>query len=467
MNTILLHPTDVLFFRDGRPMSGSLAGHGAAWPLPNVVNAAFHAALHRAQLSGAHAHDHRDLGGNRATEDSRKYGSLVTAGPFPVHVPESGQGFATWYLPRPLDLLAASLNPALCPTATFDSAFSSLPDPLEYAVANRHPPSKDSGAKPWLSRAAYERYLSGEGMQTLGEHEAMADASFCDAEHSIGIGIDPERHVQDGKSIYSAHYLRLRDRWRMGVLALTDDKIKGSTTHRQDLIPRLLEGEGRIIVGGQQRLCTASFQKAPQRLELPLGKRAGFAQVQRGTEKRFLVKWILLSPAVWPRIDTDASHGITGHPGGWLPNWIAATACEFEGNLVEEGSVLLLDGPGREKARRKRLAPGKPIAARLVAALVSKPIPVTGWAVKDEAAGREEAGAKSTLLAVPAGSVYYFEAESQEDASKLAAALNWHGSDSNGTTLRNRRSTLLGEKGFGLGVCGTWHFHDVSGHPTP
>ncbi len=45
MNTILLQPTDVLFFRDGRPMTGSLAGHGAAWPLPNVINAAVHAGL--------------------------------------------------------------------------------------------------------------------------------------------------------------------------------------------------------------------------------------------------------------------------------------------------------------------------------------------------------------------------------------------------------------------------------------
>lgn len=26
------------------------------------------------------------------------------------------------------------------------------------------------------------------------------------------------------------------------------------------------------------------------------------------------------------------------------------------------------------------------------------------------------------------------------------------------TTIKNRRSTLLGEKGFGLGGCGTWNF---------
>ncbi len=466
MNTVLLHPTDVLFFRDGRPMSGSLAGHGAAWPLPNVINSAFHAALHRAHLPGAHAHDHRDLAGNRAATDSRKYGSLVTAGPFPVHVPESGQSLATWYLPRPLDLVNASLTPALCPTAAFDSAFSSLPDPLEYAVANQQAPSKGSGTNSWISRAAYERYLHA-GDSGLKGDEAIDDGSFCDAEHSIGIGIDSERHVQDGESFYSAHYLRLRDHWKMGVLAQTDDKINGSTTDRQDLIQKLLKEEGRILVGGQQRICTASYRSTPHRLELPRGKQAGFAHVQRRAEKRFLVKWILLSPAVWPRIEADPSREIIAHPGGWLPNWIAAAACPFEGTEVGEGSVLLLDGPGREKARRKRLTPGKRIVARLVAAIVSKPIPVTGWALKDEAAGRAEAGAKSTLLAVPAGAVYYFEADSEPAAIQLATALNWHGDQSEPTTLRNRRSTLLGEKGFGLGVCGTWQFHDVPGHPAP
>ncbi|HOO93950.1 MAG TPA: hypothetical protein PKX94_10785, partial [Opitutales bacterium] len=67
--------------------------------------------------------------------------------------------------------------------------------------------------------------------------------------------------------------------------------------------------------------------------------------------------------------------------------------------------------------------------------------------------------AKPTHLAVPAGAVYYFEADTPEDAIALAAALNWHGSDPNSNTIRNRRSTLLGEKGFGIGVCGTWDFY--------
>ena len=72
------------------------------------------------------------------------------------------------------------------------------------------------------------------------------------------------------------------------------------------------------------------------------------------------------------------------------------------------------------------------------------------------------AGAKSTQLAVPAGAVYYFEAESAEDAANLAAALNWHGKEDNPAMIKNRRSTLMGEKGFGLGVCGTWKYHGES-----
>src|SRR5437667_4140884 len=98
MNTILLQPTDVLFFRDGRPMEGSLAGHGAAWPLPNVINAAFHAAIHRA--SSERVHEHRRVARGTYAEDAkrdRKFGSLQTAGPFPMR---SG---GTWFFPRPAD----------------------------------------------------------------------------------------------------------------------------------------------------------------------------------------------------------------------------------------------------------------------------------------------------------------------------------------------------------------------------
>jgi CRISPR type III-B/RAMP module-associated protein Cmr3 len=470
MNTILLRPSDVLFFRDGRPMTGSLAGHGAAWPLPNVVSNAFHAALHRAGLEGAHAHDHRDIDGNRAKIDSRKYGSLVTAGPYPVlrsaaDDQQKRSDAGTWFFPRPLDLLDGSLSPSLLPTEALKSVDSNLPKPLKYPVASTQPPSKESAAKPWLSHNAYQRYLHGND-SGLTPTDAVSDSAIFDIEQTIGIGINPYRQAQDGQNFYSAHYLRLRDSWRLGVLAQTSDKINGSPDNRQDLIRKLLAADGSIIVGGQQRLCSAINIDPRPPIPLPLGRSSGFKS-NAGSTARHLVKWVLLSPAIWPRIEADHTRGILAHPGGWLPNWITPKARTFEGNQVGEGAVLLLDGPGRDKARRRHIQPGQPIRARLVGALIPKPVPVTGYALPSEDSARAEGGAKSSHLAVPAGAVYYFEAHDEAEAIKLAAALNWHGGDSNATSLQNRRSTLLGEKGFGLGVCGTWNFHNVSGRPNP
>jgi hypothetical protein len=176
---------------------------------------------------------------------------------------------------------------------------------------------------------------------------------------------------------------------------------------------------------------------------------------------KFLVKWVLLSPAVWPAIQAEArpSSEIHAHPGGWLPNWISPQSGEV---LLKNGDTAREHGEGRD-TWRQRVRRQNNIAAKLVAAIIPKPLVVTGWALPDEATG-EPGGAQSAHTAVPAGAVYYFAADSAEEAATLAASLNWHGGDLNPTTIKNRRSALLGEKGFGLGVCGTWQFfEDVAG----
>jgi len=481
MNTILLQPNDVLFFRDGRPMNASLAGHGAAWPLPNVINAAFHAALHRAGLAGVH--EHRQGARGKYAENARRdrrFGSLLTAGPFPV----SPAG--CWYFLRPADLLDDTVNPALLPENSTDwQGTSSLPKPLRYAASRRPTPedsmptpgegtrpttaasgrptpgegtrptteaTKDATAKTWLSRDAFEAYLRGEhGFQMAAR--AFNDEDFCDVEQNIGIGIDPATGIAgqgEAKSqFYTAHYLRLRHQWQLGVCAQAGDDDFGG-----DLVSTLFHGTGGcIIVGGQQRTCTADC-RTDCPLELPRGLNTGFHE--RGG--KFLVKWVLLSPAVWPEIPSLSKDGrsMTPHPGGWLPNWINP----------DTGGIVLRHRTGRiwrdysgTKARRVAET-DVPIAAHLVAAIVPKPIVVTGYAAKDEGneiASERSGGAQSTHLAVPAGAVYYFEAGTAEDAVKLANALNWHAA-ADGNEIKNRRSTLLGEKGFGLGVCGTWDF---------
>jgi len=447
MNTLLLTPTDILFFRDGRPMSGSLSGHGAAWPLPTVINAALHAALHR---SGLESHQHvpgrssspRDYSGENRTNHGRKFGSLNSAGPFPVS--QDGQ----WLFPRPLDAGNPTnddqpelnrpniTSPTFLPLAgPFAPTDSSLPPPLNYAAANSKSPSKVL-PKPWWSVEAWNDYLN-EGPTALDAGHFKSDGDFSDTEFTYGIGIDATTGTQDGESFYSAHYLRLREGWRLGCLAEARDKAHGC----HDIVPQLIDTDRHILTGGQQRICTAECSILP--LPLPMGKADGF-NLHGG---KHLVKWILLTPALFPHIDD--------HLGGWLPSWIRQS----------DGQVMLKTGdttrlPNERRAQwRKRVKNFNNIDAHLVAAITGKPIPVSGYALPNSAdPGRSNGGSRTTHLAVPAGSVYYFECGGPDAAKDLAAALNWHGSG-DATAIRNRRSTLMGEKGFGLGVCGTWQFY--------
>ena len=356
----------------------------------------------------------------------------------------------------------------LAPARCKNPGASSLPSPLVYSVGSAVAPSKDE-PKHWWSEGAWNDYLGTTQRDDLAKRPFFKrDTDFADTEHTYGIELSPDTGSVVEGQFYSASYLRLREGWRLGVFASAPDNDFRDEKHGNDLVAALLDGHGgQILVGGQQRVCTAVRDETlSQRLPLPLGKTTGFT---RSPDGKYLVKWILLTPAIWPEVAEDASREIFRHTGGWLPNWIAEKEVIFEDGRVEAGGVLLLDGPGKEKSKRKKIRRGNRIRAKLIAAIVPKPLPVTGWALPNEAdPDRAEGGAKSTHLAVPAGAVYYFEAESPEDAEDLASALNWHGgatvpaaNEAGATpasTIRNRRSTLMGEKGFGLGVCGTWNF---------
>ncbi len=419
-----LHPTDVLFFKDGRPMEGSASGHGAAWPLPNVIDSALHAALHRSGL-GDQAHKHT-IGRSSEARDpndpnlrTRNFGSLQSSGPFPVH--SEGK----WFFPRPADAdLPATSQSNLRPLRRSPANSSSSLASGLLPVVNTSPPSKKK-AERWLSADAYQAYLLHDPSPT-GDHYLDDSEVFC-AEHNIGIGIDASTGAQDGVRFYSASYLRLQPEWSLGLIASCLDKQAG------DLIAETFPNSGQsshILAGGQQRTCTV-HRSQPETLPLPQGP-----QIQGK-----LLRWTLLTPTIFPRLE-----GNHEHPGGWLPTWISPDHLE----------VQLLDGPGKNAAKRRKVEPGKRIPATLIAARIPPPIPVTGWSLGKT--GDRDFGAKSTHLAVPAGSVYYFECCDETSAKNLANALNWHG-NTPGTHILNRRSSLLGEKGFGLGVCSTFTFH--------
>jgi CRISPR-associated protein Cmr3 len=475
MPALLLRPNDVLFFRDGRPMDGASSGHGAAWPLPHVLNAALHAALHRAfveRATGSAASVAR-VGRSHAPalrgEKGRVYGDkdgplrhftdFWSVGPYPVN---SGR----WFFPRPADVQAAdSALPTLSPIVAAEGATrpgSSLPEPLRYPVANTVPPSKQKLAA-WFSRTAWEAYL-GLSRDRPVAADFAADEDFADTEHSIGIEIDDKSGTagvgEAEGQFYSAHYLRLRDDDRDNVqLGLLAGDADGDRT-----ITELFPGNGgHIVVGGQQRVCGVEILPTSESLPLP-GGITDPASLTRDESGAYRIKWVLLSPAVWPEIPKGSDglgRPVPAHGGGWLPNWIEA----------DSGAVRLCIPSSRRAGQSRRLwreAERITLGGHLVAALVNKPLVLTGWSLGDQMgtgtkghSGMRAGGAKSTHLAVPAGSVYYFTVAAAPGpdpavhARHFLAAMNWHGS-SVGSGIKNRRSTLFGEKGFGLGVCGTW-----------
>jgi hypothetical protein len=322
---------------------------------------------------------------------------------------------------------------------------SNRPEPLRYSLGATSLFTKDTAA-PWWSKDAITAYLADGRAPSRGQTFDAED--LFDAEWTTGIGTNPLTDTQDGERIYSAQYLRLREEARLGLWAALPEK---NGFDGMDHLFRPQDDLQIMLAGGQQRACRVERQPVtdlttllPSSSPLPAGCTR--------------VKWILLSPAVFPAVP------IQDHPGGWLPTWIHP----------KDGSVLLNKvqtdtsptATGHRKERRKTSDMDLLRCCRLVAACIPKPLVLTGWTEALHVPDMDENGQRynhrprgpqETLLAVPPGSVYYFECP-EGAAQTLSELLSWHGDKTQGVErIVHRRSSLLGEKGFGLGVCGPWH----------
>ncbi len=477
MPTYTVTPQDVLFFRDGRPMTANAGsgGHGARWPEPSIIFDALHSALHRAfpakERGQFQAWEHSHFFGRNGRypargDDSKRthrFGSLATVGPFPSLA-------GAWLFPCPADVTQRdSAAPDLLPLQERQGQCN-LPQPALYPVVSRAEHDKE-GPSAWWNKSAIERYL---GEKPTAEPLQLADDDIMGGEWNIGIEIDSAtestgRGAAAGK-IYAAQYLRLREGVTMGVHAQMP-VATGKPASTVEALKELFPEDGILICGGQRRAC--QVHETPQ-----FGAEKVLPRSAAVTGRR--VKWLLLSPAVFPAISNLDGHGalkrdrngqpIAAHPGGWLPNWIEPITGQV---LLKKGR--LRGGSGLRENRRAHIQSLGFIDCRLVAACVAKPIPITGWSERlhlidepnEDDPTRKTKGARPTLLAVPAGATYYFEGP---DAATLSDALSWHGSRAENPShdrVLNRRSGLLGEKGFGLGVCGPWQFfEEASKTPT-
>ncbi len=393
--TYALEPRDLLFMRDARPMEASDAGLGANWPRPdqlwNAIINTFHRTWPERQEWEGAAHTKRD-GENQLS--SCRFGALKTFGPFPVKNNEV-------YYPCPLDL-DMKVVPCLD---------TNLPKPLTHAFQSVRVGKQEQ--QQWLSASEYRRYVRGQAV-------TATDPGLFDTERNIGIALDSATHATEKGKLYQAEYLRLRSNVRLAFAASCDIRPKHGT-ELVNVFKKLGEATD-IILGGQQGVATLHACQHDLKSEISDLK----------SSPSLLLRWTLLSPALFPAIPANTVKGVLAHPGGWLPNWVDAKTGRV---MLPRESVERLPGEARD-VWRQRVKDAPRFEARLIAARVGKPLGFSGWDL-------QTTGPKPTQLAVPAGSVYLFECASPAETVALAHALN----------PPNRRSTLFGEKGFGLGVC--------------
>jgi CRISPR-associated protein Cmr3 len=409
MTALELRPVDTLFFRDARPMEAGAGsgGHGASWPLPTVVYSALRMALLR--KAGQIQRKRQDKGHHRYDRVTKKqinnslifteaFRSLRTIGPFPCC---DGKVF----LPRPLDLVPSGDDGcALLQPVAGQYGVSNLP------VTWLHPVTAPGRAGKrelpgWISLEDFRRTLAGEVPSKL------AGLKVAEVEHRVGIMLDDTRGATVEGKLYTAEHLRLGEGVGLWIEVCLSDRAAGKENHHLN-VEALLDSV--LPLGGEGRMVRCKESAAKLEVPRPVGGR--------------LVKWVLATHAVFV--------------GGWRPNWVDEAT----------GRVLLKSGDTARSAEdrrswRERVRKLPPIGAKLVAACIANPLHFSGWDLGEQ-------GPKPTLVAVPAGSVYYFQADTEDDARALVEAL--HG---------RTRSDYFGEKGMGLGYCGVWQPVDVAGRP--
>ncbi len=403
----LIEPTDVLFFRDGIPMSaGQGRGSGSRLPFPSTL----HEAL-RASLIAKHGRSDSKAafrpkeaprqggwlgkGKSVVSNGSKDYQSLRLTGPLPWHLDHG------LLLPVPLDVALSSDNTTLHrlgllqqPTA---SAGAFAPACLPIATT---PPDKKRQLHGWWTVSQYQRYLSGEKAATNEAFKPIPTDELWSAEHRIGLAIDPATSSAQEGQLFAGSYLRLNDNVRF---CFQSHLGKPNGTEQANL-----DSLDWLLLGGDRRLA----RLWPQTEDVFAGIRTPPQPI--AIEGPVLMKWSLVTPAIF-------AHGS-------LPGWCKDSRRDRPGGILPDGRVCF-DLPG---------------SAALISWCLGKPQTVTGWdALKNEA--------KPTQLAVPAGSVYYFLCQDAATSAALAAKLHWQ-----------PRSDHYGEKGCGYGLAS----FDVNLHPT-
>ncbi len=421
MKTVLIEPTDVLFFRDAIPMSaGQGKGAGCRLPFPSTLHEALRASLLRAngemtsgktELGRPHSADrkgnwHANGHDGKTFIATKAFRSLRTIGPLPWRK-DTGV-----LLPVPLDVVRhgdSTIRLQLWRDSSVPAAqqpetpASYLAPCLPVAVT---PPDKKGQVHGWWTTDQMSDYLRGQVPRTHHGFTATPTEALWRVEQRIGVEIDPSSFASKEGQLYAGSYLRPGQETRFVAWTEVADPAKAEKAeadarrHEREQLSKL----DWLLLGGEFRIARLWHKQGDGKDMPDFLATLGRPPAPPPADGPCLLKWVLVTPAVF-------AHGS-------LPGWCADTKKDRTGGLLPIGRVCL-DLPGR---------------AQLISWCLGRPRTVSGWDVVE---GR----AKPTLLAAPEGGVYYFLCENRETAAALARELHWR-----------PRSDFYGEKGCGYGL---------------
>ncbi|MCL5098281.1 MAG: type III-B CRISPR module-associated protein Cmr3 [Candidatus Omnitrophica bacterium] len=421
--------------------AGQGKGSGCRMPFPSTLHEAFRASL---LIAGEHAlqgkkepgrprkaprrgnwHDQQWPEENCRWVASRAFRSLRTVGPLPWQEFDSDDPQSRkprgLLLPVPLDVAweyPPGAAPESPPTALRRlqlwrqnstgmperESYEFCPECLSVAVT---PPDKCSQLHGWWTVNQYRSYLEGriDGAQQF--FQPAPQSELWEAEHRVGVQIDPGSFASMEGQLYAGSYLRPQSRTRFAVQLHLEKAVNNETVEAQMLNCLLLGGERRLARIWRQDTLPGGFTD-------PFADPIFKAPPSPSGIGPCLLKWVLVTPAIFAR--------------GSLPGWCWDTNKDRPSGLLTPGRVCF-DLPGR---------------VHLVSWCHGKPLAVSGWDVAEQRA-------KPTQLSVPAGSVFYFLCEDTATGCALAERLHW-----------KPRSDFYGEKGCGYGLVS----FDVQMHPS-
>ena len=461
MPVFCLMPQNIVYLREfpaENPFAGDADLAIQQWLTPSSLFGALHVALHetfpQVQLA-EHLHAW-GLNGHypNRNERNQRFGSLAIAGPFPCW---RNQRFLNWFFPAPSDVYIEKYEPVtktipsgITPKDSSDIALNSentgvgwwlpvdrlkgtsnLPEPLKYGLGYYGIPKRESHSY-WWSKEAFEAYLI---QKPPLAQQLRTSEQFYSIQH--------EENAKCRNRILSdcGRMCQVRFNEECGLsfsayLPVEDGK---------EGLNKLFFGKGLLRYPARSNNAFRIFPQYETGLEslLPISA--------KNIQNR--MKWVLLAPAIFPESGRVPGQKSVRHPGGWLPNWICPETGQV---MLRVGTTQRKKSESRTEWRLRIRKEGEPYRCHLVAASITGMLEIRGWSQHKHTRLHEASalpGPKPVINAVPAGSVYYFEGP---DASVLACALQWHGNQQKECIIQNRRSTLWGEKGFGIGVCGPW-----------